>query len=112
MSGMRMPKYGGSREMSQSDSALSPLPSSHSLALFTTCGCRRPGACSQSSRNCLQAGSDSLKKWCSEDFSTGVAPDNVERGLMSAVAEYTVLQFSHASPYWSFAPQFGHSPLM
>ena len=27
-------------------------------------------------------------------------------------AAYTVLQFSHASPYWSLAPQFGHSPLI
>ena len=49
---------------------------------------------------------------CSEDLSSGFAPDSVEYGLRSSVAEYTVLQFSQASPYWSFAPQFGHSPLM
>ena len=60
----------------------------------------------------MHSGSESLKKWCSEVFSTGLAPESVEYGFFSAVAEYTVLQFSQASPYWSFAPQFGHSPLM
>src|SRR5688572_1612716 len=98
--------------MSQSVSALSPSPSSHSLALLTTWGCSRLSACSHSRMKALHLGSDSLKKWCSELFSTGFAPDSVEYGFLSAVAEYTVLQFSHASPYWSFAPQFGHSPLM
>src|SRR5690349_18564779 len=98
--------------MSQSDSALSPSPSSHSLALLTTCDCRRPGVSSHSFRNARHFGSERRKKWCSELFSTGFAPESVEYGFFSSVAEYTVLQFSHASPYWSFAPQFGHSPLM
>src|SRR5262245_23193886 len=112
MSGMRMPKYGGSREMSQSPSALSPSPSSHSLALLTTCCCRRPGVSSQFLRKVLHFSSESLKKWCSELFSTGVVPESVEYGFFSSVAAYAVLQFSQLSPYWSFAPQLGHSPLM
>src|SRR4051812_8653894 len=107
-----MPKYGGSREMSQSASALSPSPSSHSFALLTTWACRRPGVWIQPRRNLLQRGSESRKKKCSDDFSSGFAPESVEYGCLSSVAEYTLLQFSQASPYWSFAPQFGHSPLM
>ena len=58
----------------------------------------------------MHLGSDSRKKWCSELFRTGAAPESVEYGFLSSVAEYTLLQFSHTSPYWSFAPQFGHSP--
>src|SRR6266705_2602147 len=98
--------------MSQSASVLSPLPSSHSFALFATCGWSRPGLLIHSRRNSLHFVSESLKKWCSEDFSTGFAPESVEYGFFSFVGEYTVPQFSQASPYWSFAPQFGHSPLM
>src|SRR6185503_21241096 len=107
-----MPKYGASREMSQSDSALSPVPSSHSFALLTTCDCSRPGASIQRRMKLLHFGSESRKKWCSEVLSTGLAPDRVEYGFLSAVAGYTLLQFSQASPYWSLAPQLGHSPLM
>ncbi len=82
MSGTRMPKYGASREMSQSASACSlppgPVPSSHSFALFTTCDCNRPGVSSQPWMKLLHFGSESLKKWCSDDFSTGFAPESVE----------------------------------
>jgi len=41
-----MPKYGASREMSQSPSCWSPLPLIHSRALFAIDGCSRPGASS------------------------------------------------------------------
>src|SRR5262245_44033720 len=98
--------------MSQSASALSPVPSSHSLALFTTCVCKRCGVSSHSWMKPLHFGSDSRKKWCGELLSTGFAPESVEYGCFGSVAEYAVLQFSQASPYWSFAPQFGHSPLI
>ena len=63
-------------------------------------------------RNAAQRGSDSLKKKCSDDFSTGVAPVSAEYGSISSVGEYTELQTSQESPYWSFAWQTGHSPLM
>src|SRR6185503_623189 len=98
--------------MSQSDRALSPVPSSHSFALLTTPACSLPGVSTHFFRNAVHFGSERRKKWCSELFSTGVAPESVEYGFFSAVAAYTVLQFSQASPYWSFAPQLGHSPLM
>src|SRR3954463_619939 len=98
--------------MSQSESALSPSPSSHSFALFTTCGCRRPGVSIHRLRNALHFSSESRKKKCSEDSSTGFAPESTEYGLRNSVAEYTLEQFSQASPYWSLAPHTGHSPLM
>ena len=63
-----MPKYGASREMSQSARPLASGASpNHSRALFATSGCRRP-CCVQPRRNSTQAGSDNLKKKCSEDF--------------------------------------------
>ena len=40
-----------------------------------------------------------------------MTPESAEYGFLSFVADRTVLQFSHASPNWSFAPHFGHSPL-
>ena len=52
-----MPKYGASREMSQSASALSPSPSSHSRALFATCDCSRP-SCVHAFRKATHFGSD------------------------------------------------------
>src|SRR5512145_3018370 len=102
-----MPKYGASREMSQSPSARSPLPSSHSRALLTTCGCSRPGCTVQLSRNATHFGSESRKKKCSEVFRTGVAPVSVEYGLMRSVGAYTELHTSQASPYWSFEWHLG-----
>src|SRR5215467_6886812 len=107
-----MPKYGASREMSQSPSALSPSPSSHSHALLTTCDWSRPGTSSHSRRKLTQRSSESLKKRWSELRSSGFAPESVEYGLISCVGEYTELQFSQASPYWSLVPHTGHSPLM
>src|SRR5581483_1343883 len=98
--------------MSQSVSALSTSPSSHSSALLNTCGWTRPGCSSHWRMKALHFGSERLKKWCSDVFSSGFAPERVEYGFFSAVGAYTELQFSHASPYWSFAPQLGHSPLM
>src|SRR2546426_5058634 len=83
--------------MSQSARARSRVPSSHSFALFTTCGCSRSGASSHCLRKARHFGSESLKKWCSELFSTGAAPESVEYGFFSSVAVYTVPQFSHAS---------------
>src|SRR5688572_533791 len=108
---MGMPKYGPSREMSQSASALSPVPSSHSRALLATSGCNRsPSA--HSRRNATARGSERRKKKCSDGLSTGVAPVSEEYGFFRSVGALSVLHFSHASPYWSFAPQIGHSPLM
>ncbi len=52
----------------------------------------------------------SWKKWCALRFSTGVAPDSTEAGCFNSVGEYTAPQTSQLSPYWSFAPHFGHSP--
>src|SRR5262244_2989792 len=98
--------------MSQSASALSPSPSSHSQALFTTCDCSRPGTSSHWRRKLTHLSSDSLKKRWSEARSSGFAPESVEYGSMSCVGEYTELQFSHASPYWSLVPHTGHVPLM
>jgi len=43
---------------------------------------------------------------------TGFAPDRVEYGSMRSVGEFTMLQDSQASAYWSLAWQLGHSPLM
>ncbi len=82
-----MPKYGASREMSQSASSLPPdAPSpSHSSALFATSGCSRPGVCVHSLRNATQAGSESRKKKCSDVLRTGVAPVIVEYGFLSSV---------------------------
>src|SRR5882672_3746589 len=107
-----MPKYGASREMSQSPSALSPSASSHSQALLTTWDCSRPGCSSHSRRKSTHFSSESLKNRWSELRSSGLAPESVEYGLISCVGEYTELQFSHASPYWSLVPHTGHSPLM
>src|SRR6185369_1159720 len=104
-----MPKYGASREMSQSPRP--PSPSSHSFALFATWGCSLPSWV-QVRRNSTHAGSESLKKKWSEERSSGFTPESAEYGFFSSIAEYTVLQFSQASPYWSLAPQLGHSPLM
>ena len=66
--------------MSQSASALRPSSSvvNHSLILFSTSGCNRPGACVQSFRKSMQRCELSWKKWCALDFSTGVAPDSAE----------------------------------
>src|SRR5688500_3518382 len=99
--------------MSQSPSAVLPSSpgTSHSLILFSTSGCTVPLAV-QRLRNSMQRGSDSLKKKCSELFSTGLAPDRAEYGLIRSVGEYTLLHTSQLSPYWSLAWQFGHSPLM
>ena len=47
---------------SQSPSALSPSPFSHSLALLATCDCRRLGASTHSRRNSVHLGSDRRKK--------------------------------------------------
>src|SRR5579862_2732661 len=107
-----MPKYGASREMSQSASAWPPEPVSHSRALLTTCGCSLPGSSSHWRRNSTQRGSDSLKKKCEELFSSGRTPVSAEYGLMRSVGAYTVLQTSQASPYWSGVWQLGHSPLI
>ncbi len=99
-----------------SQSAMPPEPCSstvnHSLILFSTSGCRRPGAAVQACRNSTQRGDESWKKWCSLFLSTGVAPDSAEYGFFSSVGEYTAPQTSQESPYWSFAPHLGHSPLM
>jgi hypothetical protein len=43
--------------------------------------------------------------------SSGVAPDSAEYGFFRSVGEYTELQTSQASPYWSGAPHFGHVAL-
>ncbi len=53
-----------------------------------------------------------MKKKCSLLFSTGAAPDKAEYGFFRSVGEYTAPQTSQLSPYWSFAPHLGHSPLM
>ena len=95
-----MPKYGGSREMSQSARPLPPSvePSpSHSSALLATSGCRRPGFCVHSLRNSTHAGSDRRKKKCSDVFRTGFAPVMVEYGFFNSVGEFRPAQFSHAS---------------
>ena len=84
-----MPKYGASREMSQSPSPSLWLPSglvrtvNHSLILLATSGCRRglpfsSGSCVQCSKNATQRGSDNLKKKCSEFLSSGWVPDRAE----------------------------------
>src|SRR5438445_1717584 len=108
--------------MSQSPRPLLAVPSSlsvspsHSRALLAISGCRRglpptsPSA--HSRRKATHCGSDSLKKKCSDDFITGVAPVRVEYGSSRSVGAYTALHTSQESPYWSLAPHFGHSPLM
>src|SRR3954452_23194129 len=110
-----MPKYGASREMSQSARPLPPSPS-HSCALLKTSGCRRGcpfASCRvQRCRKATHAGSDNRKKKCSDDLRTGVAPEIVEYGFLRSVGAYTAPHTSHESPYWSLAPHFGHSPLM
>ena len=108
-----MPKYGASRLMSQSASPPSPSSplTNHSLTLLATSGCSRP-SCVQASRKATQRGSDSLKKKCSLLRSSGVAPLSAEYGFFRSVGAYTAPQTSQLSPYWSFAPHFGHSPLM
>src|SRR3569833_1145981 len=100
--------------MSQSARPVRPSSSTanHSLILFSTSGCRRPGVLVHCCRNSTQRGELSWKKWCSLVLSTGVAPDSAEYGFFSSVGEYTAPQTSQESPYWSFAPHFGHSPLM
>ncbi len=109
-----MPKYGASRLMSQSARVTWPSSSAanHSRILFSTSGCSRPGACVHSCRKSTQRCELSWKKWCALDFSTGVAPDSADTGFLTSVGEYTAPQLSQLSPYWSLAPQFGHSPLM
>ena len=90
----------------------SAMPASnHSLAFLATSGCNLP-SCVQALRNSTTFGSDSLKKKCSELRSSGRAPLSVEYGSIRSVGEYTLLHTSHESPYWSFAWQLGHSPLM
>ena len=91
------------------------LPSSpgtnHSRTLFATSGCSRPSWV-HCSRKPTQRGSLSLKKKCSLLRSSGVAPLSTEYGFFRSVGAYTAPQTSQLSPYWSFAPHFGHSPLM
>ena len=60
----------------------------------------------------MQRGSDSLKKKCSLLLSSGRAPDSAEYGSISSVGAYTAPHTSQLSPYWSWAWQLGHSPLM
>ena len=72
---------GASREMSQSPSALSPSPSSHSRALFATSGCRR-----LAERPLAQEGDGTRVREPEEEVlgracSTGVAPVSVEYGF-------------------------------
>src|SRR6187549_1243903 len=101
--------------MSQSARPLPPSPS-HSCALLNTSGCNRGAPKAswrvQPCKKATQAGSESLKKKCSDDLRMGVAPEIVEYGFLRSVGAYTEPQTSHESPYWSLAPQTGHSPLM
>ena len=83
---MLMPKYGGSREMSQSASL--PLASSspsHSAILFLTSVCRGVAAV-HPRKKATTFGSDNRKKRCSEVLSSGLAPVSAEYGSMSSVA--------------------------
>src|SRR3989344_4411625 len=82
----------------------------HSLILLATSGWSLPSCVH--SRNSTPRGSDSLKKKCSEFFSSGLAPDRAEKGLMRSVGAYNVPHTSQLSPYWSLAWPLGHSPLM
>jgi len=112
-SGIGMPRYGASREMSQSASALPPSPASpsHSSALFATSG----GGVRASAST--PAGSARMRDPRAEEevlrrLAHRRGADSVEYGFRRSVGGLNVPQDSQASPYWSFAPHFGHSPLM
>src|SRR5215472_4868278 len=97
--------------MSQSASLLPFSSPSHSAILFLTSDCRGVFDV-QPRRNSTTFRSESRKKRCSERLSSGFAPVSTEYGFFRSVGEYVEPQFSQASPYWSLAPQRGHSPLM
>jgi hypothetical protein len=110
--GISKPKYGESREMSQSVSLFSPSLPSHSCILLAASFCSRPSPRVQRRRKDWQRGSDNRKKKCSDCRSSGRAPETAEYGFFSSLAVYAAPQLSQLSPYWSCAPHFGHSPLM
>jgi hypothetical protein len=103
--GIAKPKYGASREMSQSRRPAS----NHSLSLAFTDECATSPS-SHPLRNDWNF--ESVKKKCTESFITGGAPETTDRGFLRSVGEYAAPQFSQLSPYWSGVPQRGHSPLM
>ena len=107
-----MPKYGASREMSQSarPCAVAGRPAIRS-ALFATSGCSR-AVLRPAAQELDACGVREPEEEVLGLRSTGVAPVSVEYGFLRSVGAYTELQFSQASPYWSLAPHFGHSPLM
>ena len=68
----RMPKYGASREMSQSASALSPSPSSHSLRLVGDLGLQPAVSCVHAAQELDARRVRQPKKKCSDACSTGL----------------------------------------
>ena len=50
------------------------------------------------------------KNKCSLSLMDGFFPEKIDLGFISSVASYVAPQISQLSPYWFFAPHFGHSP--
>src|SRR5690606_30551041 len=101
-----MPKYGASREISQSfnDASEPSSAPNHSWVLPTTSDCKRGRPMRSlpvvhSCKNSTQRGSESLKKKCSEHIKTGRAWLRVEYGSIRSVGAYTALHASQESPY-------------